>query len=253
MDDVTARDDDGARTPPARTPERGLRPTGDGVRKTGRMPAPSGTRARRRDAVQNRERILDHAEPLLEAEGLEVGFHRIAQELGVGVGTVYRHFPDRDALFLGLYERYLERIDELGEQLLTQPEGMPRVVAFIDGTIAFSVHRPVARRVSARVRQAHPEAVTVGRWADEVAAAVRAAQDAGELRGDATATDVAVLAGMVADLATVDEAQRSLLLPRMRAFVLDALRPTGSERPPLPTEPLSVSDITTMAHQHGRV
>ncbi|WP_166997713.1 TetR/AcrR family transcriptional regulator [Paramicrobacterium fandaimingii] len=212
----------------------------------------SGARRKRRDAAENRERILDHAEQLFEIHGLETGFHRIANDLGIGVGTVYRHFPDRDALFLSLYERYHQRIEELGETMLTRPEGMPRVLAFIDSTIAFSARRPVARRVSARVRQAHPDQVRSSRWEPEISAAVRQAKEAGDLRDDVEVTDVAVLAGMLADLATIDEPRRSILLPRMRALTMDALRPVGQARPGLGTVALSVEDLTALAHQSGR-
>lgn len=206
----------------------------------------------RRDAVENRHRILDHAEVLFATHGLEVGFHRIANDLGIGVGTVYRHFPDHGALYLGLYERYRHRIDEFGEEMLQSPQGMPRVLAFIDSTIAFSVRRPVARGVAARVRQLNPERVQPMRWEAEVAESVRIAQETGELRSDADVTDVAIAAGMVADLAAVQEPQRSLVMPRMRALILDALRPEGASRPSLDTQSLALADVTALAHQEGR-
>lgn len=216
------------------------------------MPAEPRRRPLRRDAAENRERILDLAERLCAAEGLEVSFHRIAQQLSVGVGTVYRHFPDRDALMLGLYRRYQLRVDELGEQLLRADPGITRVLVFIDGVIDFAVQKPVSRRVAARVRHVFPEEVVAGRWAEEVSEAVRDAKTAGDLRPDVEAVDVGILAGMVADLATIEEPRRSVVIARMRAFVLDSLRPAGAERPPLPGAALSAADLTALTHQAAR-
>jgi AcrR family transcriptional regulator len=209
-------------------------------------------RAKRRDAAQNRERILDVAERLFVTEGLEVGFHRIAGELGVGVGTVYRHFPARDELFLGVYERYQQHVEDVGEQFLETEPGMARVLLFIDGVIGFALLKPFSRRIAARVQQRFPEKVAVSRWAVEVAAAVETAKAAGDLRPDADLSDIAVLAGMVADLATIEEPRRSIVMPRMRAYVLDSLRPVGAERPRLSEDALSMEDITAITHQHDR-
>lgn len=190
---------------------------------------------------------------LFETEGFDVGFHRIADDLGIGVGTVYRHFADHDALIVGLYERYQQRVDELGHEVMTSPEGMPRIEHFIDATVAFSMRRPVARRVAAHVQRRHPELVsTTPRWIDELTASVQAAQATGDLRPDATVIDIAVLAGMLADLATIEEPRRSIVLPRMRSYVLDALRRQGAARPPLPTATLTPPDLPHLTHQPGR-
>ncbi|MGD9606569.1 MAG: hypothetical protein AB7V10_03700 [Leucobacter sp.] len=84
-------------------------------------------------------------------------------------------------------------------------------------------------------------------------AAVIEAQQAGTIRPDVQPTDIAVLAGMLADLVAVGEPQASFLVPRMRALALDALRPVGEERPPLPAEPISLHDLTDITHrQRGR-
>ncbi|WP_162893070.1 TetR/AcrR family transcriptional regulator [Microbacterium halotolerans] len=213
---------------------------------------PKQERAQRRDAAQNRERILDRAEELFQDEGLEIGFHRIADVTGVGVGTVYRHFPDRGALFLAIYRRNQARLDEVGEEMLKAEPGMPRVLSFMDGAIRLAVHKPVSRRISARVLRMYPDEPRMGSWAAEVMEAVETAKADGDIRDDAELGDIAMLATMVADLATAAEPQRSRLIPRMRAYVLDALRPEGAARPSLPSEPMTPDDLTGLAHQGDR-
>jgi AcrR family transcriptional regulator len=62
------------------------------------------------DAAKNRERILDAAETTFAAEGVSAPIDAVAQRAGVGIGTVYRHFPTKEALFEAIVTA---RIDEL--------------------------------------------------------------------------------------------------------------------------------------------
>ena len=66
------------------------------------------TRHRRADAVANRERILEAAEVVFSAEGVAVPIDRVAERAGVGVGTVYRHFPTKEDLFEAIVMTRLE-------------------------------------------------------------------------------------------------------------------------------------------------
>lgn len=83
---------------------------------TGRPAAPAdgadvdGTRPMRADAVKNRRRILEAAEQTFAAEGVSVPVDVVAERAGVGVGTVYRHFPTKEALFEAIV---LTRLDQL--------------------------------------------------------------------------------------------------------------------------------------------
>jgi AcrR family transcriptional regulator len=69
-----------------------------------RLPPPA-TRRPRRDALRNRERVLDAAVDLVRRDGEKVPMAQIAEHAGVGVGTVYRHFPTREALLGALVHR----------------------------------------------------------------------------------------------------------------------------------------------------
>ena len=70
----------------------------------------SEPRAKRADAVINRQRILEAAEAVFAAEGVHVPIDRVAERAGVGVGTVYRHFPTKEDLFEAIV---VTRMDEL--------------------------------------------------------------------------------------------------------------------------------------------
>src|SRR6266511_3731209 len=84
----------------------------------------------RRDAERNRQRILDAARELFTERGLAVSLNDIAHHAGVGVGTVYRRFPDRVQLIEALFEQRLEQIRELLEAALADPDPWQAFIRF---------------------------------------------------------------------------------------------------------------------------
>jgi AcrR family transcriptional regulator len=81
------------------------------------------TRKPRADAVRNRERVLEAAKVVFGAGGEEASLDAVARAAGVGIGTLYRHFPTREALFEAVYRREVQQLADLAEQLKqeTQP------------------------------------------------------------------------------------------------------------------------------------
>ena len=75
------------------------------------------TRKPRADAVRNRERVLEAAKAVFSAGGPEASLEAVARAAGVGIGTLYRHFPTREALFEAVYRREVEQLADLAEQL----------------------------------------------------------------------------------------------------------------------------------------
>jgi AcrR family transcriptional regulator len=75
------------------------------------------TRKPRADSVRNRERLLEAAAEVFRTGGAEASLEMVARRAGVGIGTLYRHFPTRDALFEAVYRREVEQLTELAEQL----------------------------------------------------------------------------------------------------------------------------------------
>ena len=75
------------------------------------------TRKPRADAVRNRELVLEAAKEVFSAGGAEASLEAVARTAGVGIGTLYRHFPTREALFEAVYRREVDQLAELAEQL----------------------------------------------------------------------------------------------------------------------------------------
>ena len=69
----------------------------------------------RAGAARNRERVLEAANTVFNAGGPEASLEAVARRAGVGIGTLYRHFPTRDALFEAVYRREVDQLAELAE------------------------------------------------------------------------------------------------------------------------------------------
>src|SRR5258707_12199054 len=74
----------------------------------------------RADAVRNRERLLEAAKAVFSAGGPEASLEAVARRAGVGIGTLYRHFPTREALFEAVYRREVQQLVELAGQLRSE-------------------------------------------------------------------------------------------------------------------------------------
>ena len=75
------------------------------------------TRRPRADAIRNRERILEAANTVFSAGGSDASLEAVARAAGVGIGTLYRHFPTREALFEAVYRHEVQQLADLAEQL----------------------------------------------------------------------------------------------------------------------------------------
>jgi AcrR family transcriptional regulator len=82
------------------------------------------TRKPRADSARNRQLLIDAAKAGFSEVGLNVSLEEIARRAGVGIGTLYRHFPTREAVVEAVYRREVEQLAEAVPQLLeTSPAG----------------------------------------------------------------------------------------------------------------------------------
>lgn len=89
----------------------------------------------RKDSARKRELIIASARDLFSRKGLGVGLNEIACNAGVGVGTVYRHFPDKDRIVDVLFEQRLEEVVALGERALADEDSWHGLTEFLDGWV----------------------------------------------------------------------------------------------------------------------
>jgi AcrR family transcriptional regulator len=72
----------------------------------------------RADAIRNRERVLEAAKGVFSQGGPEASLEAVARRAGVGIGTLYRHFPTREDLYEAVYRREVEQLVELAKHLV---------------------------------------------------------------------------------------------------------------------------------------
>src|ERR1700746_2909393 len=101
------------------------------------MKAAAPLRKPRADAVRNRERVLDAAKAVFSAGGAEASLEAVAKRAGVGIGTLYRHFPTREALYEAVYRREVEQLGELADSLKDEPQPVEALRHWISSNIEF--------------------------------------------------------------------------------------------------------------------
>jgi AcrR family transcriptional regulator len=74
----------------------------------------------RSDSVRNRELLLEAAAAVFGGGGADVSLDAVARRAGVGIGTLYRHFPTREVLFEAVYRHEVDQLGELAERLATE-------------------------------------------------------------------------------------------------------------------------------------
>jgi AcrR family transcriptional regulator len=185
------------------------------------QPVPGG-RALRADAARNREKVLRAAREAFAESGYGVPLDEIAARAGVGPGTVYRHFPAKEALFEAVATA---RVQDLLADARARTDSADPGSAFF-GFLARAAEESAAKRDL-------PDAISIaGSLRDELNAAIdlllRRAQQAGAVRADIRTPDLIVLLrGMFAGLAgTSDPALRDLVF----TVLADGLRPTAGAR-----------------------
>lgn len=181
------------------------------------------TRPLRRDAAENRERVLAAAAEVFHEHGLTAGLEDVARRAGVGVGTVYRRFPHREALLEALLSDLLEVYADEAQRALALPGG--RGLAHYVRTVGEvqATPRGCALRLwsspAVEERRAHVHA--------QMQALLDDAKEHGTCREDVTLGD---LVGIMVALRGVRETPTSTLALDWRRHLelcLEGLRPRG--------------------------
>jgi AcrR family transcriptional regulator len=102
---------------------------GDQLAKAARRP--------RADALRNRERVLASAKVVFSAGGPDASLEAVARNAGVGIGTLYRHFPTREALFEAVYRREVDHLADLAEQLKAEVQPVDALRRWMHSIVEF--------------------------------------------------------------------------------------------------------------------
>jgi AcrR family transcriptional regulator len=199
------------------------------------MPAPL-----RADAERNRQRLLAAATELFAARGLEVTLDEIARHAGVGTGTAYRRFPNKDALIEALMVERIEELGAIARDCLAEPDPWRGLAGYFERALAMQVADRGLRDVlfspgRGRERVAHARRAI----APVVTQLVGRAVAAGAVRDGISTSDVPVINFMLHTVVDLSRDVEPELYKRYLEIVLDGLRPRD-DTAPLPVEALEM-------------
>lgn len=155
----------------------------------------------RADAARNREKLLAAATRLFADRGLEVPMEHIARQAEVSIGTLYAHFPTREAFFAAIFPERLAILDTLAEKAMAEPDPWQGFVGYLEDLFALHAEDRGLNDVLARelpnakgvVESCHRSAGHVGELIDR-------ARESGQLRADFTVSDMATLTRAMAQV-----------------------------------------------------
>ena len=180
----------------------------------------------RADARSNRDQILAAAQIVFREQGVEVSMKEIADRAGVGVGTLYRRFPDRGALITAAAHAYLSSLGDMAATAIRDEEGAwPTLCRFLRecaelrlGALALAIEPTL----HADIRSDPALTEVRARIADHVEAMTVRAQAEGELRADVGVAEIAAL--MTLQIFVLPQENYADAVSRTMDIVLDGLR-----------------------------
>ena len=150
------------------------------------------SRKPRADAVRNRERVLEAAKAVFSAGGAEASLEAVARHAGVGIGTLYRHFPTREALFEAVYRREVEQLGELAESLKDDARPVEALRRWIASNIEFvATKKGMATALAVAAHGLpHLQSLSFERLTQAIGVLLERAVKAGEIRADVSPEDL---------------------------------------------------------------
>jgi AcrR family transcriptional regulator len=201
--------------------------------------AASADRRPRADAVRNRDLLITAAAEAFAARGADVPLEDIARNAGVGIGTLYRHFPTRESLVEAVYRHEIDVLCERADQLL---ESMPPEQALAEWMQLFVVHVATKRGMLSLLK---PMLSTNPNFSDQTRGRATAAATklleagvaAGTIRADVNGGD---LLRAVGGICMSTDQERSAASERLVGLLFDGLR-HGAAGSASPTPPGNAS------------
>jgi AcrR family transcriptional regulator len=145
----------------------------------------------RADAARNRERVLEAAKAVFSAGGTEASLEAVAKRAGVGIGTLYRHFPTREALFEAVYRREVQQLSELAEQLRDAADPVDALRRWLRSNVELvATKKGMSAALALAIQRPELHAYAFDRLTEAVGALLDRAAAAGEIRSDVSSEDL---------------------------------------------------------------
>ena len=189
----------------------------------------------RADALRNRERVLEAAKTVFSAGGAEASLEAVARGAGVGIGTLYRHFPTREALYEAVYRREVEQLAELAEQLRDEPSPVNALRRWLRSNVEFVATKKGMSAALALAAQGSPalKSYSLQRLSKAAGGLLDRAIAAKEIRSDISAEEL--IRALVGMCYVSDQSGWQATVLRLLDVFIDGLRlppalPTGRRK-----------------------
>jgi AcrR family transcriptional regulator len=176
----------------------------------------------RADAVRNRARIVEAAREVFTARGSDASLDEIARAAGVGIGTLYRHFPTRDDLVVAVFREQTDELQRLAEQLLVSNDPGEALATWLhEQLLQASTCRGLGAEAMLTMLAQHDEPPACEAMRAAGAALLARAQAAGEVRDGVEIDD---LVRMVQAVSLAAEECDDGTAERLFSLLLDGIR-----------------------------
>jgi AcrR family transcriptional regulator len=182
----------------------------------------------RADARRNRDKLLAAAVELFGQEGTDVSLEAVAKRAGVGIGTLYRHFPTREALLEAAYRNEVCQLSDAADELLAAHPADEALALWMDRFVAYAgAKKGMGNALRAMVSSSELFADARCMNLAAIERLLAAGAEAGTIRSDVAAQDVLHAMGAIWSLGGDgwDDCARRLL-----GLIMDGLRYRAAAR-----------------------
>lgn len=193
----------------------------------------------RSDAERNRTRILAAAAEIFAADGLDASLEAIAASAGVGIGTLYRRFGDRDGLIDALFEERISAAAAIAQRALDYEDAWEGLEYFLRESSALHVADRGLREAMLSPQRGRERAARARQKVAPLAAQVLdRARDDGRVRQDLDVYDLPVFQLMLGTIGDIAGDVAPALWQRFLVILLDGMQASRTAPTPLPCGPL---------------
>jgi AcrR family transcriptional regulator len=209
----------------------------------------------RRDAERNRQKLIEAGRSLFAERGPDAPFEEIARRAGVGIGTLYRHFPTRDALVEVIYAEHIDEVLAAAEEGAAAKDAWAGLVGFLERVLQLQARNLPLRGVFLRHGGDAALAERRKRIQPALASLVANAREQGSIRDDFALGDLSLALWSFAPIFEATSEVAPNVWRRHLQILLDGLRPEAATRQqvrPLAGKQLEAAIQALRARYHGR-
>jgi len=202
----------------------------------------------RSDARRNRERLVASARELFASQGVDVSVEEITRHAGVGMGTLYRHFPTKEELIDAVLEDSFAELVELAERAAAEEDAWAGFASFLEQALERHAANRGLKDVVASSGHGRQRAQAIrARIQPLLSRLVERAQEQGTLRSDFTPEDLPLVFWTASRVIEMTATVAPDHWRRYLGLVLDGLRAPAAT--PLPARPLSRDQLDRVAKE----